>query len=507
MRRLLRFRTAGVTILMVLVVLAGLAGCKPRKYRVVTRIDERGNFEREIFQPLDDSLSPEALSIPKTAPPTTQPTERDLRGEWKRQWRRCEVVKAPEEATPAEYLQAAGVFPTADLIPRTYHLPAYPLEGRAAVNRIEHTFDDYLLFGIDHWSETITETVVLYEYVETIDEIIRQMTPALRAMLDDQLAATYDLSALHDWIADQGAKVYRRWCLWFFENGPVHCLADLSPAAVTSLREALAPSGFELPCDDTGEAIDASRTEPAVEAFTIDLLCRRVRMKDSGELLSREQATTLFKSLTSAGEQATASSPAAASQPASAPAGEAIATRPAIDWEQAETVFKEAFQRANGAEWEPTLTTWQARTGGAHLNDTFPGLVSLVAPTATRQYRWVLEAAGPILDTNGERTGPDQVTWDFGEYDIWPYGYEMHAAAVRWNHEAEKQVFGRAVLESVDAVVELCDILDTHDAVADALARAIELGSTRPLDDLAAKGEAPESAAAARILELGRQRE
>lgn len=491
--------TLAIPLLVALAGIALQAGCKPRKYHVVTRIDPAGDFEREILQPFDDSLPPEALSVPKTQPAATQPAKEHLRPAWAKRWRTCELEQAPEESVPDTYIRAAGKFPAADLIPRSYHLPAYPLTDRAAVNQIDHTCDDYLLFSIDHWSETITDTVRLYEYVETVDEMTRQVLSPLVEMLQTQFGETYDLSGLYAWLGSKGSAIYRRWCLWYFENAPLEDISQLTPAAVVSLREAMAPFGFTLPCDETGERIDTDRVEPAIKDFAVRLLTGCVRLRSTGEPLTPEQANTLFELL----GYGTTTAPAD-SQPAPASSDDTDTQPAEIHWEKAQVVFKEAFRRMNGVDWDETVALWSAKSGGAHLNGTLPGVMPLAPLVSTREYHFVLQAAGPVLETSGERTGPCEVTWDFTVYDIWPYGYQMHASAVRWNREAETRVFGRPVIENIDTVLTLADILDNHEAVAEALARAIETGSTYPLENVAATGSADERRAATSILDLGK---
>ncbi|HOW70218.1 MAG TPA: hypothetical protein PKY77_06400 [Phycisphaerae bacterium] len=484
------FRDLAALTLVVVMVVSG--GCKPKKYAVSTRIDSGGEFDREILQPLDDSMPPEALVIPKTALPNSQPSDYALKPAWQKAWRQCATRPATPD-TEGTYVSARGHFAVVDEIPRTYHLVAYPFSDRVASNKVNHAFDNYLLFGVDSWNETLTETISLPDYVEAVDEMLGQMFPAIGATLAELLGDEYDLTALHGYLGGDLRKAIRHLHLWCYENGPGIAADGLSGAPVDELRQILAGAGLKLPMTGDGASVDQERLSAAWEPFVRERIRRLVRFKASGSALSEGQIQALMDRFGLFSENKT---PAATH-----PAGPPQSDGQAAIWH----AFLGHFERLSKVSYDQARARWEARIGGAHrVNPLIQG--SLHELSGSRHYAFTFVAGGPILETDGQRVAEDQVQWHFTDLDIWPHGYAMQVTAVRWNREAEKKLFGRIVLGDLDTVLHLRDLIADHDDVYDALAQAIEQGSLRPIKTLSESKEPVNREAAKTILDLKSKR-
>ena len=484
-----RTRSAGglaVLTLIIAVVLAG--GCKPKKYTVSTRIDANGEFDREILQPLDDSLPQEALSARKTIPPGSQPSDYALDAGWRKQWRQCTTRPAAQDAE-GTYVSATGHFAVADEIPQNYQLIAYPFADRTASNQITHTFDDCLLFGVDTWNETLAETLTLPDYADAVDEMLCGLLPAANAALDDVLGREYDLAALHDYLDKDLRKVLRHLYLWCYENGPGINADGLSGEPVRALRQILAGADFKLPVAEGGAAVDQDQFSTAWEPFVRDRIRKLVRLKGSESPLTEEQVKALVDRLGLFNDSK------------SSPGTQPSPQQESKELEAFRLAFSRYFDRNNKMPLEQAFPRWEARIGGAHqINPLMPTALHEVA--GSRHYSYSFTAGGPILETNGQRVADDQVQWEFTDLDIWPRGYAMQLTAVRWNREAEKKLFGKVVLHDIDTVLHLRDLIADHDEVYEALAQAIEQGDLHPIKALSESKEPVDREAAKTILDL-----
>jgi len=491
------------------VLLAGSDGCETRKYHVVTRIEPDGAIYRSIEQPRDDTLPPEALTRTKSYPPSTQPADYVLRSDWARLWSESQPATEPANDAPGAPIKASGMFPSADRIPRNYHLVAYPLDDHASGNQIAHNYEDYLLLGIDDWNERITETVALYEYADTIDEIIHTSLPALEATVDDLFGQEYDFADLYTLVRSDGAATARRFAFLLYQVCPESRSPLTEQQQLRQLKDILAAVGFQMPLNEKGDEIDNEKTREVARNF-FNSLCRdHVRLRASGEHLTADQADKLLQQVgldfapKSQTQPATATASSVPAQPAgtSNPATEP-ATRETFSWDKVHDLFYGHFLRLTGREFEPMTLLWAAQTGGAHRN----GPISLVDPAKqfgdSRQYTYRLETAGPVLETDGQRAGVNAVVWTFGDGDLWPIGWTMHARAIRWNRQAEHKLFGRTVLTDLDTAIKVCDAVAKNQGVRDALKQALDQGTLDPLKKLAGQAETDESKAARDILAL-----
>lgn len=495
------------------VLLAGSDGCETRKYHVITRIEPDGAISRSIEQPRDDTLPPEALVKPKTYPPSTQPADYFLRPDWARLWSESQPATEPANDAPDKSsVKASGSFPSADRIPRNYHLIAWPLEDRFSTNRIEHTYQDYVLFGIDDWSETFTETVRLYEYVDTLDEMIRTMLPAFEATLDETLGSQYDFTELKTVLRSQGATLVRRYALMMYQFGGNQDNKGISAQQEQQTVAILAAAGLNVPLNEKGE-IDGDKVSAAARAFFLRLFQEKVRSRNTGEHLNAQQATKLAKALNldfppPQSQPATATQPAAEGQAASKPATAAASqptSREASPWDQAEEIFRRQFEKLNGQSLEQAALAWGATTGGAHRVSPANMFDPASRDGLTRQFEYEFQAAGTILETNGQRTGDCSVTWTVTHQQFWPEGYRMHARAIRWNRPAERAIFGREVLANIGSALKLKETIGDRQPVRDALKQAIAERSANPLRQLATSGDAGAAQAVWEILALATQ--
>lgn len=483
----------GLIALALLAAIPLATGCKPKKYTVSTRIDPTGEFDREILQPLDDSLPPEALAQPKAGPSSPPTADLAIKPSWRREWRQC-TTRPAEPPAEGTCVVASGHFAVADQIPRNYHLIAYPFPDRASSNQIAHAFDDCLLFGVDSWTETLTETVSLPDYVEAVDEMLNETLPAVKTALDEVLGREYDLTALQDYLDKDLRKTVRRLYLWCYQHGPGIDADGLCGFPVRELRLILVGAGFTLPVtNETEPAVDPNRLAEAWEPFLRERLRKLVRMKEPATPLTDEQVRDLMDRFGLFTESRD-------------PGATAPATRPgARDQEAMRLAFLRHFERLNKIPYEQASARWEARIGGAHRINPLTQ-TSMHELTGSRHYAYSFAAGGPILETNGRRVAEDQVRWEFTDLDIWPHGYAMQVTALRWNRQAEKRLFGRIVMRDLDTVLHLRDLIADHDPVYNALAQAIEQGDLHPIKALAESKEPANREAAKTILDLKTRR-
>jgi hypothetical protein len=264
-----------------------------------------------------------------------------------------------------------------------------------------------------------------------------------------------------------------------------------------------------MPLNEKGDDIDNEKARAVARDFFISLCTQHVRLRASGEHITADQADKLLQQVgldfaprnQTQPAAATASSdqaqPAGTSRPATEPT-----TQGSFSWDKAHEIFYRHFLRLTGREFEPMALLWAAKTGGAHRN----GPISLVDPAKqfgdSREYTYRLETAGPVLETDGRRAGTNAVVWTFGDGDLWPLGWTMHARAIRWNRQAEHMLFGRTVLTDLDTAIKVCDLVAKYQGVRDALKQAIWQSNLDPLRKLAGPGETDESKAAREILAL-----
>ena len=507
-----RFTVSGihaVFAILAFVMLAGSDGCETRKYAVVTRIEQDGSFYRSIEQPRDDTLPPEAITRTKSYPPSTQPADYTLRPDWARLWSESQPATEPANDAPGAPIKASGTFSSADRIPRNYHLVAYPLDDHVSDNQIAHNYEDYLLLGIDDWAERITETVALYEYGDTIDEIIHTLLPALEATMDELFHQEYDFTELYALVRSEGAATARRFAFLLYQMCPETRSSLTTQQQLRQLKDILAAVGFQMPLNEKGDEIDNEKAREVARNFFNSLCREHVRLRASAEHLTADQADKFLKLVgldfapRSQTQPATATASSDQAQPAgtSNPATEP-ATQETFSWDKAHEIFCGHFLRLTGREFEPMALLWAAKTGGAHRN----GPISLVDPAkqfgGSRQYTYRLETPGEVLETDGQRVGSNAVVWTFGDGDLWPLGWMMHARAIRWNRQAEHKLFGRTVLTDLETAIVVRDAVAKNQGVRDALKQALDQGTLDPLKKLAGQAETDESKAARDILAL-----
>jgi len=484
-------------------------GCEPTKHQTITRIGPDGRLTREVILPRDASLPPEALKRAKTYPPSTQPADYLLADAWKQRWATCEDAPTPSGAEEGAYFKATGTFADADRVPESYHLIAYPFMDRVSVDHIEHEYVDFELFGIDTWNETITETVSLAEYEATLDEIALKLAPVIERTLDALLGERYELDDFHAFLRAKTIPVLKDLALWQFQYA---CAGDFDdfetfPPAVRELKAILARLGFDLPLTADGQAID-EEAGPAFERFVVELVARKVRWRPTGQPLTEPQARAFLKAL---GYEIKNDAPPAdeATTKQAAPTSadqEDQKDQEDIDALRAE-IFRGVFKEMYGCDYEEVALVWGAKLGGASRGGPAGLIENGVPGWSGRSFQYVLTAAGPILETNGQRTGGDSVEWNFGLSDLWPKGRRMCVRAVRWNREAERAVFGRSVFARINDVLKAKNLIAGSQPLRDALRAAIEQAGPAPLEALADDGKGEGSSEARALLELVRKRE
>lgn len=552
-------------------VLLTAGACDVRRYEIATRIDADGTFHRTIFQPLDLTLPPEAIegeseadAEPTATQPTTQPARVTIAPKWRGLWSSFKTVTAPADVTEIPYIQAAGDFETIDDVPASYHRAVFGIPDRASEDLPAHSLDEYFLFGIDHWQEDITETVMLSEYIGGCDELLGLAMPPLHRAIDARYGRTYELKKLHEWLRRQATPALRRAMLWYYQYKPQNA-DDISGAALQELTDIFALLDIELPATD-GDYLDTEAAPEAIESGLIDVLQSTVRHK-SGVALSDEEAEALWEQIQtdlgidlssegdddSPGDTHTRPTHRRISTGSARPAVKVAAPKVSrIELSPArrarlvahaaqrrhmsaslpkrpglldgvflrriaeETVppappliaeFERQFEDLMGSEGMSQLTRLEGQLGGAHHNSPLLRLASLfeAAPLPSpgfSTFEFKLETPGPMIETNGVRLGDRTVRWQFNSQDLFPDGYSMYARSIRWRREAEKRLFGKTVLNDYATVVHLLDVIEYDGPVYAALEQAVKEGSLKPIEELATDSDESVRKGAEAILAL-----
>lgn len=479
--------------------------CDPKRYHVLTRVTDEGQVERDILQPVDESLPPEVLVGGKWSSeskesgqsgPETQTAEKsideaepepELAPVWKDRWSKAGFADPPENAWEGRYIRATGAFPHASRIPRNYHLIVPGMPQRASINRIEHDRIDYVLFACDTWRETITETIRLDEYVEALDELIADVLPVLRATMDELIGEEYDLTALHERIADEGATAVRRYFLANYEHEGLS-LQAINVEEIRHLQAILRGIRFELPLTESANAVDTDAMEAAIETYLVGVFQRHVVLRSTGQKLTREQAGQLLKRIKEIGNS-------------SGDGSRGKGNGGQVGNDRFETVFRRHLLAIHGEAYTTRAMRLLARIGGAH-GGPIRGLS--VGPFAEgRAFRYAYKAPGPILETNGRLLGMRRVVWEFSHDDMFPHGYTMNVRSlVRWP-DAERRLYGQELLDDRGRIDRLIKHIPDAGPVRDALEQAVRQETKRPLEELLNAEQAATRMAARVILDAG----
>ncbi|HSW44236.1 MAG TPA: hypothetical protein VLM89_01550, partial [Phycisphaerae bacterium] len=364
MRHLLRhFRSASVAVLFA--VLVAVNGCDIRKYSVMTRIEPDGRLNRGVSIPRDWTLPPEALVAPKTYPPSTQPGDYILNKEWADLWSQESPELKAGVGESGKTIVAGGEFPSAEHIPRNYHLIAYPLDDRASTNRIDHSLDDCLLFNVDNWTETITETVQLGEFVDTVDEMALMLLPPFQTTVDDILGKEYDFKDLHTFGRERLDPLVRDFVLLLYEAAGAGFGAKPRPQDLPVMKNRLRTIGFDLPLNESGDDVDGDKMSTVLTDYVRDLFRTTVRLRATGRYLNTEQAEQLMKRFGWEPEKDSTSRPASGPATATSPTSQP-ATQESSVWDSIAEAFPQRFEVMNGRTLEAMWFLWGARIGGAN---------------------------------------------------------------------------------------------------------------------------------------------
>lgn len=485
---------------MLLVIAA--VGCKTRRYEVLTRLEPDGTFRREIYQPLDDSLPPEALAEAETTGPASRPAEFRLDDTWKARWMSVRTAPAPPDAQDGPYFRAVGEFAKAANIPPSYFAAGDPPDDLASENLLSHAEEDYGIFGIDQWTETITETVLLPEYAEAVGDTLEMLMPAFKAALEESYGQRYELKPLLAYLDGQATRALRNYCLWFYQYRP-HSMEDISGDALHDLQSVLEPAGLQLP-EDEDHYIDQEALGEELDAFFLDLVQAKVRMRPSGRALTDEEAEALWRRIrVDCGLPATPQGMQEEDeQPTVRPTSDGPQTRPAQQERFWEAVSRH-FMRLYGAHGERELQRLRIKMGGVHGHSPFDLLLGGMSLNASRSFRYTLELPGPVLETDGRRIDERTIRWDFTDVDLFPSGFTMTAMSIRWRPHVERRLFGRRVLQDLAGVARLLDAVPAGGPVQEALIDAARRGTLAPLRELLDDEDEGVRAGAKAVLDLG----
>jgi hypothetical protein len=484
------------------IALAAVIGCKPKVYQVQTHLTSQGEFYRDILQPLDESLPPEAWK--QNTAPSSQPTEQDVNPSWKSRWKNFKFVDQPEDAENGRYIQASADFKNAKEIPSSFYVPAKPLVDRASTDEISHDIDDYVLFGIDRWKEDITETISLPEYVEAIEDLIRMLLPALLATFEELYGSEYDLKAYQDYLRGPVVQALRQYCLWVYQYHPL-AITQVNETALLELRKILAAVEFELPITDDRK-INIEAIEGTWDKFVHKLFESKVRHQ-SGRPLTSEEVKQLWQRIQNdIGTKQEQPVEPAAQNAESKPSKE--------ETPRFMAAFQNYMEDHYGKDYVEDITGIMTKLGGAHNNNPAGVLWCLFSDFPLdfngKKFTYSFELPGPVIETNGVRVSENIIRWQFTKGELFPNGYSMHARSIRWHREAEEKLFGRVVLKDIASVIRIMDTMAPKgSAGADypiymSLQKALEQGDLKPIEALTQQQDEGVRKAARAIMNIGK---
>ncbi len=420
----------------VLSVLLSCVGCSAEYFRAETELKSDGQVTRVICQPtlredqrpgwdvrfveFNDELESEDRSLDQM---------------------KLKVVKPPnprKDDGRNRYILARGEFPSVDKI-ATHYQRSVDDKGPAAKLQPRLERHNFVFVTEQVWEETLTDIVRLDDIPAARRELVELIVPLFLKVLRHELGNAHDLTAVNDWLRDEGAK-------WFEEL--VWLYVDLS------IRH-----GCHWPLEGEAKQLAESRLneinrrhgltgleQEDLRKFMTETLRRLVKTKEgkplSDELIAKVLRATKLEEL--------------ADENVPDPIERVIVE---------EFGSEEAFQKR--------LAAFVVRIVGVHH--------PLQAP---QQFDFRLKVPGFIAETNGKLLPGCQVHWRFTATEAYPFGHVMRCRSLEPNTVEQEAAFGKVVIATPEGCQKFVSLVKSSSDWLEPLRECVEQKSRKPLIDL-----------------------
>ncbi|REK17191.1 MAG: hypothetical protein DWQ37_06900 [Planctomycetota bacterium] len=437
-----RWQWAGLTVAATLF----LSGCEARIFRAETVIHDDGSLERAVYQPADET--PDDV---QQADLWQQITYSERADHDKFTGPISELPYAAKDKDHP-YFAAWGTFASAEKLPRTF-VRKTPGKLPDAELRVDYEREDLVLVVEHRWQETLSDIVTLDDMRAAREQLAEVMIPLARKTFQDALGDEYDVTLLVQWIENTGKPWLFELSDVIFENAARHEMPnwDENERFRTAVLEVCARYGLELR-DDSGQPLEDEALRRTMQTYVRDVLAKGIRRRD-GEPVSDETIEQVLGWLDMA--------------------------EPGTETEHP-TRFEEAGEKAvaelfGGPEaFEDAVKPLATRILGAYSDE-------ILGPD--RSFHYVLEMPGDIIETNGTLLSDRRVRWTFTGMQAYPFGHRMACRSLSVQRDLVRELCGADVLDDRAAALRFVNLVQSDDALREALAACVEQRSLQPLSD------------------------
>ena len=105
----------------------------------------------------------------------------------------------------------------------------------------------------------------------------------------------------------------------------------------------------------------------------------------------------------------------------------------------------------------------------------------LSEPLDSHDFQCTLEVPGTIVKTNGTLLSEGIVRWTFAGSEAYPFGYAMECESLVAQTDFEKQLLGRSVLDTREAIIDYVELIRSDEELRGAMAACVAEKCTAPL--------------------------
>jgi hypothetical protein len=170
-----------------------------------------------------------------------------------------------------------------------------------------HEQIDFVFVTEHRWSETLTDPVTLTSLREGREELATLVIDLVEDVFKEALGKDYDATDGFKWLRSEGKTWLAELTDEAFTQFLAHrheaptSTASYPPELDESIADICARHGLQL--REKGKLIeDGGKQERVIKDFFVNLICQKVRRKDSGKAVDRDTVLGWFKELDQANE-------------------------------------------------------------------------------------------------------------------------------------------------------------------------------------------------------------
>ncbi|MFT5471220.1 MAG: hypothetical protein ACI8UO_006353 [Verrucomicrobiales bacterium] len=306
------------------------------------------------------------------------------------------------------------------------------------------------------WEETATEIVTVADMKEARREYAEVWRRLIYAFCEEYFGDDYDCTGIDKWLRNEGdewheafvdlefdnkARQSRRVLALDFGDDEAHDLAFLALCK---------RYGLDLAGGD-GAIAQSEFFEDALRAFLRETLLNTLRTRD-GDEVDPAVLEGLLDGLSGDGIEVAADDE-----------GEAEPSATDLAWER-------ATQRVFDSE---SLTEDDQKSMEQRLNGIQSGT-----------FQFTMTVPGVIVESSGTLLEDNQVRWDFGGAEAFPYGFPMAVRSIAADEDLQRRILSAALLNGREPLLQFAKLAAEDMQLATALRECVEKGSVAPLTAL-----------------------